>query len=108
MYPNEQKFSVPCAGNTCNSLGKYFLKILYLNKHGWFCESCKEDLLRNGLIVEEDDLKKDAAVSKAEMAERYMIQNQSDESKFNENCDDTLMTMTPYYVTDRSVDDVRT
>jgi hypothetical protein len=47
----------PCAGMSCNSEGKHLLRVIYLDKKGWFCESCKEDLLKNGLVVQEYDQK---------------------------------------------------
>lgn len=40
-----------CAGMYCRSVGKYFLSIIYLEKKGWFCESCKDDLVKEGLVV---------------------------------------------------------
>lgn len=41
----------PCAGKGCNNQGKYRLKIIYINKSGWFCDACKQDLLSLKLIV---------------------------------------------------------
>ena len=43
-----------CAGNGCINQGKYPLKIIYLNKVGWFCDYCKDQLLKDELIAEED------------------------------------------------------
>ena len=40
-----------CAGMYCRSVGKYLLTIIYLDKKGWFCELCKDDLVREGLVV---------------------------------------------------------
>ena len=34
---------------------KYPLTILYLNKIGWFCGSCKNELLKEGLVMENED-----------------------------------------------------
>jgi hypothetical protein len=43
-----------CASNDCTRGARYQLKIIYVNKLGWFCEQCKEDLERSGLIIKED------------------------------------------------------
>ena len=39
-----------CAGNGCAKLGTEPFEIIYLNKTGWFCESCKKDLILDGLL----------------------------------------------------------
>ena len=39
-----------CAGKGCSYNASYLLKIRYINKSGWFCESCKAVLENNGLI----------------------------------------------------------
>lgn len=41
-----------CAGKGCNNHAENQLKICYVEKYGWFCEDCKELLLKEGLIVE--------------------------------------------------------
>ena len=38
-----------CAGKDCGRMGKTILSISYINKAGLFCDSCAEDLLREGL-----------------------------------------------------------
>jgi hypothetical protein len=43
-----------CAGNGCSSRAKYPPKILYLNKIGWFCGTCKNGLLNGGLVTENE------------------------------------------------------
>ncbi len=43
-----------CAGIGCSNLAKHPLTVLYLNKVGWFCESCKNSLVMDGLIVEQN------------------------------------------------------
>jgi len=47
LYSHEQK----CAGKNCANEGKHQLTILYLNKIGWFCDSCKEDLVSENLVI---------------------------------------------------------
>jgi hypothetical protein len=49
---NLKKENKICAGNGCSNEGKHPLTIIYLNKKGWFCDSCKYDLLIDGLVVE--------------------------------------------------------
>jgi hypothetical protein len=40
-----------CSGKGCTDIGKTPLKIVYINKTGYFCDSCSEDLLHHGLAV---------------------------------------------------------
>jgi formamidopyrimidine-DNA glycosylase len=40
-----------CSGKGCTDIGKTLLKIVYVNKTGYFCESCTEDILHQGLAV---------------------------------------------------------
>lgn len=41
-----------CAGNGCGREGIHQLTIIFLNKVGWFCDSCKNELVTAGLVVE--------------------------------------------------------
>ncbi len=41
-----------CAGNGCGNYARNRLTILYLHKSGWFCDSCKRDLLDSKLVEE--------------------------------------------------------
>jgi hypothetical protein len=41
-----------CAGNGCPNKGTFQLTIIYLNRKGWFCNNCKQDLTREGLVTE--------------------------------------------------------
>jgi hypothetical protein len=43
-----------CAGKRCFNRGKHSLKIIYFNKTGWFCDSCRDDLANDGLIILEE------------------------------------------------------
>ncbi|MBA2267167.1 MAG: hypothetical protein H0W19_02355 [Nitrosopumilus sp.] len=45
-----------CAGKNCHGKGIYYLRIMYINKCGWLCETCRNDLELNGLIEFEDHL----------------------------------------------------
>ena len=38
-----------CAGNGCSKIGIHPVTIVYINKTGWFCESCKNLIEREGL-----------------------------------------------------------
>lgn len=42
-----------CAGKACSNPGIYYLKVLYLGKSGWFCNSCKDSLSADGLVIED-------------------------------------------------------
>jgi len=41
-----------CAGRGCSKKGVNHLKILFVNRSGWFCDSCKDTLVSNGLADE--------------------------------------------------------
>jgi hypothetical protein len=43
-----------CAGKDCQRAGINYLKVLYLNRKGWFCDSCKASLVADRLVIEED------------------------------------------------------
>jgi hypothetical protein len=43
-----------CAGKGCTNLAQHCLKILYTNRKGWFCDSCKTILIEADLIVKDD------------------------------------------------------
>jgi hypothetical protein len=45
-----------CAGRGCLEQGIHYLKIRFINKHGWFCDSCKEDLFHEGLAIKVGDI----------------------------------------------------
>lgn len=42
-----------CAGRSCKNTAKVPLKIRYINKTGFFCESCADYLLRAELAIGE-------------------------------------------------------
>lgn len=39
-----------CAGKGCNNKGTSQLMIIYVNKIGWFCDICKEELIDLKLV----------------------------------------------------------
>jgi|GEM_PF-3581160 len=43
-----------CAGNCCSNEGVHKLKIIYLNKVGWFCDHCKDDIVKNNLYIQQE------------------------------------------------------
>jgi hypothetical protein len=47
-----------CCGKGCAKLGRLHLKINYINKTGYFCESCGNELLQQALAVETEGQKK--------------------------------------------------
>lgn len=47
---NSQIRIYPCAGKGCKRKGKTYLKILLVNKSGWFCTLCESDLKEIGLV----------------------------------------------------------
>jgi hypothetical protein len=41
-----------CAGKGCSENGHHYLKIRFINKYGWFCESCT-DIIVNDRLADE-------------------------------------------------------
>ena len=39
-----------CASKGCNKKGRHHLRILFLNRVGYFCDSCKISLLEDNLV----------------------------------------------------------
>jgi hypothetical protein len=42
-----------CAAKGCSNPGISEMKILFLGKKGWFCEQCKDRLMRDGLLLQQ-------------------------------------------------------
>lgn len=41
-----------CPGHGCKNIGRNALKIIYINKIGWFCDKCKNDFIALKLTEE--------------------------------------------------------
>jgi hypothetical protein len=39
-----------CAGKDCNQKGKHLLKVVLINKLGYFCDNCRKDLFDLDLV----------------------------------------------------------
>jgi hypothetical protein len=39
-----------CAGSGCKNIGLHLLRVRFVNKNGWFCNSCKNSLLADMLV----------------------------------------------------------
>ena len=39
-----------CAGKGCSEPGIHHLKVLFINKSGWFCDKCKNSLVEDKLV----------------------------------------------------------
>jgi hypothetical protein len=46
----------PCAGKGCKKKGIHYLRIRFLKKFGWFCDSCKDFLIQDKLIDKADEI----------------------------------------------------
>jgi hypothetical protein len=46
------QLSKPCAGNGCPNDGVNQLTVIYLNRVGWFCNICKTELIKEGLVFD--------------------------------------------------------
>jgi hypothetical protein len=42
----------PCAGKGCRKAGTNSLEVMYIDKIGWFCDSCKTALLKDNLVAQ--------------------------------------------------------
>ena len=42
-----------CAAKGCSRLGTFEMEILFLGRNGWFCEQCKDNLMRDGLLLQQ-------------------------------------------------------
>ena len=38
-------------GRGCYNVGKNQLKIIYIHRVGWFCDSCTQDLIKLNLVI---------------------------------------------------------
>ena len=50
-YSAEHEYKT-CAGLGCSSRGVHYLKIMHINKCGWFCDPCSVNLLQSELASE--------------------------------------------------------
>jgi hypothetical protein len=53
-----------CAGKSCHKVGIHLLRIIYLNRIGWFCNSCRDSLVSAGLAddsIQTSELKTDSS-----------------------------------------------
>ena len=48
-----------CAGKGCNNIGIHNLMIIYINKRGVFCDSCKIELEKLCLVTNQNTLSGD-------------------------------------------------
>ena len=55
IHYNSEEYK-QCAGKGCKEEGKTLLRINFLKKNGYFCDSCAEDLLQSEIAVKEGDL----------------------------------------------------
>ena len=53
-----QEYKV-CAGKGCNNIGIHNLMIIYINKRGYFCNSCKIELEKLCLVTNQNTLSGD-------------------------------------------------
>lgn len=53
--PDHQEYK-ECAGKQCRKPGIHCLKILFLNKDGWFCDSCRCSLVEANLVAEDPSI----------------------------------------------------
>ena len=42
-----------CAGKGCQNEGIHCLKVVFVNRVGWFCDSCKSSLMADNLCIEQ-------------------------------------------------------
>jgi hypothetical protein len=42
-----------CAAKGCSKPGIHEMQIMFLGRNGWFCEQCKDSLMRDGLLLQQ-------------------------------------------------------
>ena len=42
-----------CAAKGCQNEGIHCLKVVFVNRIGWFCDSCKTSLIADNLCIEQ-------------------------------------------------------
>jgi hypothetical protein len=47
------QLSKPCAAKGCSNPGIHEMEIVFLGRKGWFCEECKDGLMRDGLLLQQ-------------------------------------------------------
>jgi hypothetical protein len=55
IHYNSEQYK-DCAGKDCKHKGTTLLRIKYLQKKGYFCDSCAADLLQSEIAVKEGGL----------------------------------------------------
>ncbi len=50
LIPQNNNHQTKCERKNCKSIPIHLLKILFINKKGWFCDPCKQYLQNNDLI----------------------------------------------------------
>jgi hypothetical protein len=45
-----------CVAKGCSNLGIYEMEIVFLGRKGWFCEQCKDSLINDGLLLQQQSL----------------------------------------------------
>jgi hypothetical protein len=55
IHYNSEQYK-ECAGRGCNRKGRTLLRINFLKKNGYFCDSCAADLMQSEIAVKEGDL----------------------------------------------------
>lgn len=53
-----QNNSYSCAGRGCKNNGEKYLKIIYINRMGWFCDYCSTELEKDSLVEKVVELMK--------------------------------------------------
>ena len=48
-HENNAQGSKSCYGRICKNQGTNLLNIIYINKTGWFCDDCKNELVNLNL-----------------------------------------------------------
>ena len=44
------KYNFSCAGKNCKNTPTYYLRLKLIKRQGWFCESCRQYLQKEGLV----------------------------------------------------------
>lgn len=56
IYNNNILRYKPCAGKDCNRKGIHRLRITFIKKIGYFCDSCTSQLLELDIVTKEEEV----------------------------------------------------
>jgi hypothetical protein len=44
------EYNLSCAGKSCKNTPTHFIKLALINRSGWFCQTCMQNLQKDDLV----------------------------------------------------------